>query len=456
MVKIPTRLEDLLPAAALEKVMEVLHQPDISSSVREALHKVGLKDANPLGQVQDAWKQAKSWLESLTQKSGSGGEYSSTINATGQLIMPGFEAIPMGSSVAFAHAKAAVAFQNPEHLRRQAKEVCSEVFGRPAAWINNSLATLQMLHGGKNVVISRADSVRVPGFGDVRAMLTAFGNSVVELGAANGASEQDWASALTSANQLLLLVSPNSLGPELAAMQRKMAIKAAKHVDATVAELLVDGSVNPALNTQFGFPDIKQRFSDGAELVILPLHLLIGAPTGALMIGNEKLIQTYLTSAENLGVRCSAPELAGGLNALLSESTEASVLARLVTNPENLKDRCTRLAIQLNDTQNILSAIAVERTCPLGPTPWDRYRVHNWAVRVSPRENTLSAAERLRCRLLGGLGDQLPIACALEGSDLLLDLRFVGPEDDFEIVTACLGGSMVSPQGKFGLVDCED
>ncbi len=41
MVKLPTRLEELLPAVTLEKVMEALQQAEIPNSVREALHARG-------------------------------------------------------------------------------------------------------------------------------------------------------------------------------------------------------------------------------------------------------------------------------------------------------------------------------------------------------------------------------------------------------------------------------
>lgn len=440
MVKIPTRLEDLLPTATLEKLMEVLHQPDISNTVREAFHRVGLKDTNPLGQVQDAWKQARGWLETLSQASGAAVGTSTTINATGQLVLPGFETLPIASSAAFAFAQSAVSYQSVHAIRQHAKEFARRTFNRSAVWLNSPLAALQLLHRpGLTVAIARADAVRVPAFGDVRAMLTSMGSHVVEVGAANGATEQDWAKALTGEQQLLLLVSPNSLPRDSATAQRAFAIQAAQRGGATVVDLLIDGCVNAELSERCGFPEANQRFSAGSDLVLLPLNVFVGAPAGMLVIGRDSLVEHYHANADSLGIQCSAPLLASALKALDGD-VESSVLRRLLANPENLKDRCGRMAIQLNDTETLLSAIAVERSTALGPTPWDRYQLHNWAVRITPRENTPAAAKRLLERLYNGEGGSLPIACVQTASDLLLDLRFVGPEDDHQIVSAFLGG----------------
>ncbi len=53
MVKIPTKLEELLPPAAFGKILDVLNQPTLSGAVRDALNRVGIKDASPVEQVQE-------------------------------------------------------------------------------------------------------------------------------------------------------------------------------------------------------------------------------------------------------------------------------------------------------------------------------------------------------------------------------------------------------------------
>jgi hypothetical protein len=120
----------------------------------------------------------------------------------------------------------------------------------------------------------------------------------------------------------------------------------------------------------------------------------------------------------------------------LSDEIETGVAGQLLANSENLKNRAQRLAIQLNDTKRISKAVEVERECALGPSPWNRFQLRNWAVRVTPRESV----EQLQRELLRGdatrEGSPLPVATAIAGTDLYVDLRFIAPEDDHEIVVA--------------------
>jgi hypothetical protein len=284
MVKIPSRLEELIPAAAMEKVMQVLNQPDIPASVREALNRVGWKDANPLGQVQDAWQQARSWLDSLTGNSGKRDANPTLLNATGALLHPDFDGLPMASSVAFGFAKAATSFQNVSSLHARANHAAELTLGHPTAWINSSQLALQLLQTDSfapaGIVISRADAVRVPGFGDVRAMLATISGRLTEVGAANGATEGDWSTAVHSAKQALVLVSPSNLPVDVAHDQRAAAIRVAKKVGAPVLELLIDGVLGNELSDRFGFANVKQRLDSGTDVVLLPLHFLMAGPDG--------------------------------------------------------------------------------------------------------------------------------------------------------------------------------
>lgn len=444
MVKIPTRLEELIPAAAMQKVLDVLSQPDIPSSVREALGKVGWKDANPLGQVQDAWQQARSWLETLSSQGGAPSTAPSILNATGELLQADFDGVPMASSVAYGYAKTAATFQSAQALQAKAKQVAGSVLGHPTLWLNSPQLALQLLQSvalaSSGIVISRADSVRVPGFGDVRAMLTAGAGQLVEVGAANGASEDDWSQAVHSADQLLLLVSPNNLGLEAAVEQRASAIRVARKAGALVVELLIDGVLSNTLSEVYGFANVKQRLEQGTDLVVLPFQFLLAGPMGALAIGNDKLVRSIASHAQAIHGQMSGAQLAASTIALqlanLSDEIEAGVASQLLANAENLKNRSRRLAVQLNDIPLIREAVEMERQCLLGPTPWNRFHLNNWAVRVAPR-GTVEQLQRELMRRDGNTVDSpLPIATAASSTHLYIDLRFIAPEDDHEIVLA--------------------
>lgn len=444
MVKIPTRLEELIPAAALEKVMQVLNQPDIPSSVREALGKVGWKDANPLGQVQDAWQQARSWLDSISGQAGKQEKNPTLLNATGALLHPDFEAVPMSSAVAFGFAKSATTFQCSQTLQARARSTAETALGHPTAWLASGQLALQLLQlesvapGG--IVISRADAVRVAGFGDVRAMLATLPGRLTEVGAANGATAGDWNNAVHSNQQVVLLVSPNSLAVEAAAAQRAAAIEAAKKSGARVVELLIDGVLGEALSQEFGFAHVKSRLASGTDSVLLPLHFLLSGPQGILAIGEEKFVRALTQAAQPIQGQLSGAQLSAAVMALqfanLSDELEGGVASQLLANSENLKNRARRLAIQLNDTPRIREAVEVERECALGPTPWDRFRLKNWAIRATPRESIEQLQRDLMHGHASGEEVALPIATAATTSELYFDLRFIAPEDDHEIVLA--------------------
>ena len=100
--------------------------------------------------------------------------------------------------------------------------------------------------------MSRADTVRIPGFGDIGAMLHAGEKPIHEVGATNGATEEDWSRIVNSAEQAILLVSPNSLSVSDAEQQRAAALKVAKATGAAVIELLVDGVCTPRRPARVG------------------------------------------------------------------------------------------------------------------------------------------------------------------------------------------------------------
>ncbi len=413
---------------------------------------MGLGDPKAFNTVQDGWKQARSWLQALAEKSPDISYRPRMINATGQLLGEQFERVPMNPAVALDWAAAATGQQQEQHPLSRSRQAAMDRFQRPVAWINHPLGALLLLHklAPAGIVISRADAVRVPGFGDVRAMLTAFGNAVTETGAANGAQEKDWESALTSKQQIALLVSPNSLSRQAAAEQRAAALKAAKLRGASVVELLIDGVVSQELSNQYGFPDVAERLSSGADLVLLPMHLLMAAPPVMLACGQQAGIRALDAAALELGLQCNWPQVAAAETAMgQTPASLDSPIGLLLANPSNLKNRCQRLAIQLNDSEKFLAAVAVQRSCELGPTPWDRYRLENWAVQASPRAASRSAAEQVHGQLLQSTQTQPSrpgIATLVQGTDVLIDLRFVPPEDDHQIALACLGQAALDAQ----------
>ncbi len=438
MVKIPSKLEDLVPPAAFGKILDMLNQPALAGAVREALNRVGLKDASPLDQVQEAWQQARDWVGQFANRfAHGGGGNPQVINATGELIRADSSGLPMSPSVADAYASQAVSFHERAQLDEACHRAAADAVGAEEAVCTSSLAAAihTICSALSNCVVSRADMVRVPGFGDMRAMLTWRGQ-LTEVGATNGASLDDWSNAVHSAEQAIILVSPTSLSSSEADAQRTAAIAVAKSTGAAVIEVMLDGICSASLqDSPFPLPSIKSHLESGATAVIFPLDGFLSGPSGACMAGRAKLINRLLplvsTQSSNLRGPAIAAATAAFDRAKMITPLDTGIVDLVTGNIANLRDRGKRLAIQMADTERVTAAIVVERDVPLGPSPWNRYVGTSIAVALTPRSDVQSLVANLRNRIAGPA-----IHCASTENTLLIDLRFVLPKDDHQVVQA--------------------
>ena len=441
MVKIPNRLEDLYPATAIEKILEAIQQPDISGRVRETLNKVGLRDVNPLEQVQHAWQQARSWLDSMAGDANWDRD-SLHINATGKLFSSDLGSVPVSSSIAQVFVKHATRFHDPGIHDRQVENTLRHEFQSTGCFAGSVSAALRHLIGNRQVLIAKTDLVRIPGLGNVASMLA--GLQVIEVGPANGCSSQDWQSALNNSadsESCVLLVSPNTLSAADGQQQNTSAIDAAKQSSVPVFELSADVVLHEALTEKLDMP--RLGCSDGIAALIAPLHLLLAAPTGALVLGEELKIEALRAALQESGDALAWPQAAAAMVAIqlpsLQEDLGSGSLPLMLVNSENLKDRAERIAIQLNGVGPVKSAQAISRQANLGEAPWNRYSLKNWAVELDCGHG----AQKLADELSVGRSeeeDALPaIKCIVKGDKIILDLRFVDPQDDHLLVTSILG-----------------
>ena len=440
MVKIPRRLDDLLPAIPMEKLLDALQQPDISGKVREPLHRVGWHDAAPLESVRDAWHQARSWLETMVA-----GELPTTaaprgINASGQLLSPSAAGVPWGTGLALHYARMASEYQYQPQVMQYAQErlqpLCEDhawvCLGSVAEAVRLLAATSAAAQG---VVVARTDAVRIAGLGDVRSMVAAGGNGLIEIGAANTVLADEWSSALAGGGRMVLLTSPNNLSAADSRQMRSEAVAAAQTAGARVVELLADGTFNPSLADRYHFPTPSAALASGADVVILPLQLLLAGPPGALVIGCSELIDPLRLAAANLGGLLQGAGLATAVAAIQSsrqdEFDAPSIASQLLANPENLRNRARRLALQLTDIGAVGSASECEMTTPLGPSPWNRYQLSSWGVRLVPRK---SLAELHKHIASGEAKHALKLQLAGDTQCVDINLRFVPPQRDHELV----------------------
>lgn len=437
MVKIPTKLEDLVPPAALGKILEVLNQPALSGAVKEALQRVGLKDVSPVEQVQEAWQQAKDWVGQFANRwTGGRSGNPQWINASGELLPVDALGFPMAPTVAEAYAGQAIHFHDCAQLEQRCHQIAVKLFDCQDALLISSLPAAVMLVRNQfnQSAMSRSDAVRVPGFGDIRCLLSTSTRPLLEVGATNGASINDWGNIQMPPDSAVWLVSPNGLSANETDNQRAAAIDFSRTTQATVVELLCDGVVANH-SAELTMPVVGQRLHSGADLVILPLDGFLGGPNGAIVVGDAKRIKSLRTLVQSQGWSLRGAELAATAAALERTQVpipfDTGVLDLLNVSLANLKDRAKRLSLQLVDTEYVGSVEIIERSSPLGASPWNRYHLTNAAVAAVGKTDAAALAQKLRSGELG-----TPIVTAIEGPRIVLDLRFVPPRDDQEVVRA--------------------
>ncbi len=444
MVKFPTRLEEFLPPQAVSKVLDLLSQPQLTNAVRETLQKVGIRDANPVGQVQDAWRQARGWFESVIDRVMEQNQASpAAINATGTLFDTRWPSLPANSVAMQALLASAVSFQDQAQLEQFATRGAAATLGAQSALLVSStaaaialLARASSFQGG--LVLSRTDILRIPGSTDVRAILESGKNPFLDVGAVNGATADDWNHNLTQSTQSLLRISPNSLELDDDRRQGNAALTRAREVGARIIDVVLDATLEPGV-AELGFPLLSSKISGGSDVVIAPLDGLLGGPAGAVIAGREDVIQSLRVAALASGSLLHGPLLASAAAIFARdaqpERPRSSLALMLLTNSDNLKERARRLSIQLHNTQRIATAESIARTARLGSSPWHRYHLPTHVVMLVPRD---CSAEELASELASGkLGTAIWVK--VEDGRILIDLRFIDPADDYKVVETLCG-----------------
>ncbi|GAB5406514.1 MAG: hypothetical protein Aurels2KO_47450 [Aureliella sp.] len=433
MIKIPRRLDDLVPTAAIEKVLDVLNQPELYQGVKDAVGK-GVKDVNPVEKMQSAWQQTRMWLEEVAVGR-SATQPSEIINASGQIFNSQFSGLPTLPVVAYGYAKAASTYRGHDAESARAHQIVQSLTSAKYATFTSSvyasLLAATTAIGVKRIAVANSDQVRLPALGNIGSMLDMLPTEIARVGATSGANEAAWQSAVSDASTAILLVSPNGLDDASNRTQRKAALDVAKRADAKVIEILADGVLNSQLASSTGLVDVRAHIDEGVT-AILPLNAILGAPAGCLVAGNEPNLSNLATLATNMGIELSTAGLSAAANSLQMHGSDNELDSGsqmlFDVNLDNLKDRARRMAVQVNDFGPIESAREVEQTVALGPAPWNCHKFPTWSVELTPRDSS-ELINRMQ-----GQSSSSSIAFDQQDGKFLLHLRFVPAGRDHEIV----------------------
>ncbi len=443
-MRIPTRLQELLPPEAANRLMELVTQPSLVSGLREAAKSLGWREAWQPSQLGDALHQARHWVEMLQQRwQPLSPQVVSGFNATGEVFGGRWAGFPLDSRAIKATAMVAGGFVCEEDLRSVVAAQLSTLAGADDALVVGSLPqAIRLLTeldaGHRQWVLPRVDQVRLPGGGDVLELLTVHGQSVVSLGASNACAPEDWAAIGRGGPPVgVLTVRPSGLLDAAQAEQHAAAaIELAHRRSGVAVEVAIDGLWYSVPQWPWQPRVIRDSLTAGCDVVVLAGDGLVGGPRCGILVGGRSWIERLRATALRLGVLANPLTLAA-LWGVLDSCPDVDAWKRtplgatLTNNPENLKHRGDRLATLLRAQPLVERVEVLERTFPLSDRgPFSHLHLPSAVLKVTIQGESASELAR---RLARGT---LPLWLRVEQDALWLVMRTLDPAEDTLVAEA--------------------
>lgn len=362
------------------------------------------------------------------------------VNATGVLLHTNLGRAPV------AHTQPAraqtVEFDLATGARGSRQQAVGQLLARlcgaeSAIVVNNNAAAvllvLAALAAGRDVAVSRGESVEIGGSFRVPEVMEQSGARLVDVGTTNRTRLADYQRAIVRPGTdvaLVLKVHPSNYRVEGFVEDTPIRQLATLDVPvvADIGSGLLDATVpwlhGPPPSWLAGEPAALQTLADGADLITFSADKLLGGPQAGIIAGRADLVERCAQHPLARAVRC------GGLVLAALQEVALSYLARTVTDDiafwrmvdrsvESLRDRARRVV----DTAGLGTVVDTEALPGAGSAP---------GITMP------SAGIALDGDHLTDLRDHDPpvIARARDGRTYL-DLRSVDPVDD-EVVIAAL------------------
>lgn len=443
-MRIPTRLQELLPPEAANRLMELVNQPSLVSGLREAAKSLGWRETWQPSQLGDALHQARHWVEMLQQRwQPLSPQVVSGLNATGEVFGGDWAGFPLDSRAIKATAMVAGGFVVEDDLRSVVAAQLAALAGADDALVVGSVPqAIRLLTeldaGHRQWILPRVDQMRLPGGGDVLELLSGHGQAVVSLGASNACASEDWEGVAPEGPPVgVLTVRPcGLLGKTQADQHAAAAVELARRRCGIAVEVAIDGLWYPVQQWPWQPRVVREVIAAGCDVVVLPGDGLIGGPRCGILVGGRSWIERLRVTARRLGVQAN-PLTVAALWGVLDSSADVEAWQRtplgatLTNNPENLKHRGERLATLLKAQPAVEQVELLERSFPLSAQgPFSQLQLPSAVLRVTMRGEGASEVAR---RLAGGA---TPLWLRVEADALWLVMRTLDPADDTLVAEA--------------------
>lgn len=304
--------------------------------------------------------------------------------------------------------------------------------------VNNcAAATFLVLHAlakGREVLVSRSELVEIGGGFRIPEILSESGALLEEVGTTNRTRIADYENAMTPNTGLILRVHQSNFSMEgfveMPAIEDLVALgrRAQVPVFFDQGTGLVDPSVsggNAASELTLG-----HCVAQGWDLVAASGDKLLGGPQCGILFGKKDLVERIRNNPLFRVLRVDKLAYAA-LEATLAaysagRTNQIPILRMLRTTPDQIKERCERVAAGIYGGSLSTTVVAAESVVGGGTAP--KTRLQSFAVSLS--QGMLDAAallDALRRR-------DPPVIGRIQDDQVLLDLRTVEPELDSYLI----------------------
>lgn len=375
------------------------------------------------------------------------------INASGSLVEPRIQGVPIGLSTIdlAAEALASPPLLTPiaiDRLQRRLNRCAgdNELAILVASSVDAACMAIGMTRGGKPLYMHRSQSSRLPSGTPIPEAFVPHSTSadprsyVHEVGSVDGITESDTSSLPSPA--VLLAVDNGGPNPiwfqsnndqQLTRIVLMMACGGLQHPKPDAGVDLRE-TFKPTLRSA---AELLTGESDvgSADLVIAPGDGLLGGPSCGLIIGRKELIESIAQAAVWRSFRASVAITAMMTHALetLSGGHAAAhpILSMLHTGEENLRSRAERLATRVSADESVRTCQVTSEHASLAASgPW---RITSRQLRLQHQTKSPSAWAQ---QLVEGVP---AVLASVDNDALVIDLRWVPPSDDGALAAAILG-----------------
>ena len=366
------------------------------------------------------------------------------INATGVVLHTNLGRAPMSAAAVAAAGHAAAGYSDLEfnlesgrrgsrnaHISRLIADVTGAETGMT---VNNNasavLLTLSALAEGREVIVSRGESVEIGGGFRVPDVMRQSGAILVEVGTTNRTYAADYDAAVTERTAAILKVHPSNFSVQGFTHTPEFAELVAVGRNHNVPVLNDLGSGTLIDTRRFGMerePTVQDSITDGAALTMFSGDKLLGGPQAGIICGNSELVERVSRHPLARAVRIDKMTLAAlsaTLLAYLKDSAESEIpIWRMISaTPDALEERANRWreAVGAGEVKPGRSTVGG------GSLPGETQATYVLAI-AGRDPNTLALALRR---------NDPPVIARIHEDELLLDPRTVLPEEDESVSNA--------------------